>query len=140
MDFEQAKREAVRLFGAGTTLHKDGSGWCFVQEAATKKVLGRGRSWLECLREAAAPLLQQAQENEAAQRQADMKEFERFLTFLREHLKEPYLAWRKARDEANAKALAEEKKLSEEISAQVQADLAVEEAKAEEKPEPLVTL
>jgi hypothetical protein len=136
MEFEQAKKEAVRIFGAGTTLHKDKSGWCYVQDAATKNVLGRGRSWLDALREAAAPILQQAEAKAEIQRRQDMAEFERFLTFLREHLKDPYLAWRKARDEENKKRLEEEQKLSAEVQAQVEEDLKAEEAKAK----PLVTL
>lgn len=105
MNLEQAKLEAVKIIGPGTTLFRTENGWCKVQ-SADGKTLGAGQSWLEALRAAALPYLQAeearkkvAQQRLEAQRRADMAEFEQFLTFLREHLKAPYEVWKLERIE-----------------------------------------
>lgn len=105
MDIEQARKEAVRICGPGTTIVKDGS-WTRVLDG-TKKELGKGRGHLEALRAAAAPILQKKLEEEQAQLAADRAEATRFITFLKEHHAAEYLAWRKAQDERNAARLAE---------------------------------
>lgn len=109
MTFEEAKRYAVQFFGPGTTLHKDGSGWCHVQDF-TGKTIGRGKSWLEALREAAAPLLEKERQEREAEAKKEQAQAVLFTMFLREHHKEAFEKWVVDQRAREAAALEEARK------------------------------